>query len=126
MITHRALVQADLDMLGRALAQDEYPHAKLYDYIRDNTFSEVYEDEAGPIGVIRYTKTLRFIAVLCDNKDKRRNAAVVIKALSDAIAQAKANGYTEVTFTSDSPSLIKFCIDRCGFVERNGEYTKYV
>jgi hypothetical protein len=126
MITHRPLAQADLAMLEKALIQDEYPHAKVNDYIRDHTFSEVYEIDARPVAVMRYTKTLRVIGVLCDNKDKRRNAVVIIKALTDAIDNAKANGFTDVTFVTDSPALAKFCIDRLGFVERNGEYTKYV
>jgi hypothetical protein len=126
MITSRPLTTDDLTMLQKALDQDTFKHAEVKNYTMDGAFSAVYEDERGPVGVIRFTKTLRFIAVLCDNEDKLRNAGVIIQALTDAEAQAKANGFTDIIFNTDSPALARFCVHRLGYTENKGEYIKYV
>ena|ERR1035437_8991057 len=125
-ITSRPLEQADLDMLQRALDHDEFEHADVSAYTKNTAYSEVYEDEVGPIGVLRYTKTLRLMTVWCDNKDRVRNAASVIKAINDAVAKAKASGFTDIIFNTQSPTLAKFCITKLGFEESKGEYVKYV
>lgn len=125
-ITSRPLELLDLDMLQRALDQDNYEHAEVKNYTMDKAASYVYEDEKGPIGVLRYTKTLRLVTVWCDNKDRVRNAASIIKAISDAVAKAKASGFTDIIFNTQSPLLAKFCCERLGFEENKGEYIKYV
>jgi hypothetical protein len=125
-ITSRPLEQEDLGMLKRALDQDTYEHADAAQYTQDGAYSEVYEDEQGPIGVLRYTKTLRLLTVWCDNKDRVRNAASITQAITDAVAKAKASGFTDIIFNTQSPTLAKFCIDKLGFDESKGEYVKYV
>jgi|ERR1017187_5012636 hypothetical protein len=125
MITNRPLEAADLDMLYRALGQDEYGHAAVANYTQDGAYSEVYEDEKGPIAVLRYTKTLRLVGVWCDNKDFRRNALATMKALEDATNKAKASGFTDIIFTTESPTLARFC-KRLGFQESGEQYVKYV
>src|ERR1039458_2579173 len=90
-ITSRPLELLDLPMLQRALNQDEYEHDNTKAYTKDAAFSKVYEDEDGPIGILRYTKTLRLVTVWCDNHDRKRNAASVIKAIADSVALAKEN-----------------------------------
>src|SRR5271166_3679293 len=126
MITHRPLGVADLPMLQKALDQDTYEHADVKQYTMDNAFSEVYEDDAGPIGVLRYTKTLRLVTVWCDNHDRERNAASVIQAISDAVVKAKASGFTEIVFHTESPMLARFCCTKLGFAESKGEYVLHV
>lgn len=124
-ITNRPLTQSDLPMLQKALDQDEFDHANVDNYTMDGSYSEVYGDESGPIAVLRYTKTLRLVGVWCNNKDFRRNALATIKALEDATAKAKASGFTDIIFTTESPTLARFC-KRLGFKESGGQYVKYV
>ena len=126
MITSRPLEPTDFEMLKAALNHDQYDHDGPMDYIRDNTEADVYEDENGPIGILRYSKTLRLMTVWCDNQDRVRNGASVIQAIADAVRKAKAAGFTDIIFNTQSPTLAKFCIDKLGFEESKGEYVKYV
>lgn len=126
MITNRPLEFLDLPLLQRALDQDTFEHASTADYTQDGAYSEVYEDEVGPIGVLRYTKTLRLMTVWVDNNDKERNAASVIQAISDAVVKAKASGFSEIVFNTQSPTLAAFCTHKLGFQESNGEYIKQI
>lgn len=126
MVTSRPLEAADLDMLQKALDHDEYEHAGTADYTQNGAYSEVYEDEQGPIGVLRYTKTLRLVTVWCDNHDRVRNAASTIQAITDAVSKAKASGFTDIIFNTQSPTLAKFCVNQLGFEESKGEYVRYV
>jgi len=116
-ITNRPLESKDLPMLKAALDQDTFEHCEAKNYTMDNSFSVVYEDEQGPIGVLRYTKTLRLVCVFCDNEDKQRNAVGAIQAVKDAIAQAKANGFVDVICETESESLKKFYVNHLGFKE---------
>lgn len=126
MITHRPLVASDLPTLQKALDQDEYEHLETKNYTRDGAFSEVYEDDSGPIGVLRYTKTLRLVTVWVDNDDKRRNAASVVQAIADAVQRARENGFSEIIFQTESPTLAQFCTKHLGFTESKGEYVLQV
>jgi len=113
-ITHRMFAFEDLPMLEKALDQDTYEHANTNDYIKSGGFSEVYEGEKGPICVLRYSKTLRIMAVWCKNEDRRRNAVATIQATKDAISRAKESGFTDIIFETESPSLADFC-EQLGF-----------
>ena len=126
MVTSRPLELLDFPMLQRALDQYTYEHATSPEYTQDNVYSEVYEDEEGPIGVLRYSKTLRLVCVWCHNDDKKRNAAATIQSIKDAVAKAKASGYTEIIFNTESPTFANFCVNVLGFKENKGEYIKYV
>jgi len=89
----------------------------------------VYEDERGPIGVLRYTKEsdrLQLVTVWCANADRKRNAASVIVAIADTVRLARESGYKEIVFSTQSPSLARFCIDRLGFEEDKGEYVLHI
>ena len=114
-MTSRPLEEKDLPMLKAALDQDTFEHCHPNEYIMEGAYSVVYEDEQGPIGVLRYTKTLRLVAVWCDNADKGRNAASAVQAVKDAVEQAKANGYTDIVCQTDSESLKRFYVTQLGF-----------
>ena len=116
-ITNRPLEEKDLPMLQAALDQDTFEHCEAKNYTMDNSYSVVYEDEQGPIGVLRYTKTLRLVCVFCDNDDKRRNAAGATQAVINAVQQAKANGFVDVICETESESLKKFYVNYLGFKE---------
>lgn len=115
-ITTRPLELLDIPLLQRALDQDQFEHATVPQYTMDGAFSEVYEDKDGPIGILRYTKTLRLVCVWCDNKDLKRNAVGAAKAVRDAITKAKTNGYTDIIFETESPTLQKF-MEAQGFTQ---------
>jgi hypothetical protein len=124
-MTSRPLGVSDLPMLQRALDQDEYEHLEPKYFTMDSAYSVVYEDEGGPIGVLRYTKEndrLRLVTVWCSNADSKRNAASVIVAIADSVRLARQSGYKKIVFCTQSPSLARFCIDRLGFEEDKGEY----
>ena len=114
MVTSRPLEVSDLPMLQTALDQDQYEHLDAKNYTMDNSFSEVYEDKNGPVGVLRCTKTIRMVSVWCDNKNKRRNAAVTIKAVQNVIERAKAAGFLNIIFETDNEELASFC-EKLGF-----------
>ena len=116
-MTNRPLESKDLPMLKQALDQDKFEHCDPEQYTMDHAYSVIYEDEKGPIGVLRYTKTLRLVCVFCDNDDKERNAAGAIQAVVDAVAQAKANGFTEILCETESESLKRFYVKHLGFKE---------
>ena len=126
MITSRPLESKDLPMLQKALDRDEFEHAEVPSYTQNGAYSEVYEDEDGPIAVLRYTKTLRLVGVWCDNHAGLKNARATIQAISDAVAKAKASGFTDIIFNTESPTLAKFCVSKLGFKESKGEYVRYV
>jgi hypothetical protein len=126
MVNSRPLTEEDLPVLQSALEKSPHPDQKVEHYVGDNKHCEVYEDKSGPIGILRYTKTLRLCATWINNEDRARNAASIIQAVEDASVKAKANGFTEIIFQSDSPSYAKFCTDKLGFQESRGEYVKFV
>jgi hypothetical protein len=128
-MTSRPLSNADLPMLQRALDQDEFEHLSVKNYTMDSAYSVVYEDDAGPIGVLRYTKEgdrLRLVTVWCDNHDRVRNGASVTQAISDTVTLAKANGFKAIVFATQSPTLAGFCQKHLGFEKDKDEYVRYV
>jgi hypothetical protein len=128
-MTSRPLNVSDLPMLQRALDQDEYEHLETQNFTMDSAYSVVYEDEAGPIGILRYTKEserLRLVTVWCKNTDKKRNAASVVIAIRDTIQLARTGGYKEIVFTTENPSLANFCVTNLGFKKDKDDYVLHV
>jgi hypothetical protein len=126
----RPLGVADLPMLQRALDQDEYEHLEVENFTMDSTYSVVYEDERGPIGILRYTRDpegrLRLVTVWCDNADKTRNGKSIVVAIADTVHLARTGGYKEIVFMTKNPLLAKFCVTKLGFSESKGEYVLYI
>jgi hypothetical protein len=126
MVTNRPLAQEDLSILQSALEKSPHPDQKVEHYVGANKYSEIYSDESGAIGILRYTKTLRLCATWVDNEDRARNAQSIIQAVEDAVVKAKANGFNEIIFQTDSPSYAKFCVNKLGFLESRGEFIKFI
>lgn len=123
----RPLTGADRPMLEQALANNKFhPGEKPEWYMGPNMFSVVYEDEKGPVGVLRYTKTLRLCTVWVDNDDRLRNAASIMQAIEESVKLAQADGFTEIIFNTNSPQLANFCTSKLGFEESRGEYRLFV
>jgi hypothetical protein len=126
-LNSRPLTVYDVQALQDALDANEiHPGQKAEYYTNDKGYTEVYEDEFGPIGFLRYSKSLRLNTVWCDNGDRKRNGASIIQAISDAVEKAKSAGFTEIIFQTDTPALARFCTERLGFTESKGEFIKYV
>lgn len=127
MITNRPLAGTDVPMLQKALDNNEFhPGQKAEWYTGPNMYSTVYEDEQGPIGILRYTKTLRLCTVWVDNADHTRNGASIMQAIEDSVKLAEADGFTEIIFKTNSKLLAHFCVSKLGFEESQGEYRKDV
>ena len=125
-MTSRPLNSSDIPMLEQALVADEFPHSSSRYYMEDKSYSEVYENDNGPVGVLRYSKALRLVAVFRDNSPSVQNAKTVIKMITDAVKRAKDSGFSEIIFNTQSPALAKFCVDKLNFVESKGEYVRAV
>lgn len=127
MITSRPLAGTDIPMLQTALDNNKFhPGQKVEWYTGQNMFSKVYEDEQGPIGVLRYTKSLRLCTVWVDNDDRIRNGASIMQAIEDSVKLAEADGFSEILFKTNSKLLANFCVSKLGFEESQGEYRKEV
>lgn len=127
MITSRPLQGDDIPMLQQAMDDSVFhPGQNAKSYAGKNMFATVYEDEQGPIGVLKYTKTLRLRTIWCDEKDRIRNGASIVQAIEDSVKMARESGFTEVIFQTDNLALARFCVDRLGFEESRGEYRKEV
>ena len=125
-MTSRPLESRDFPMLQQALDRDKFPHSDAGYYTLNGSYSEVYEDSSGPVGVLRYSKALRLVAVFNDNDKSLQNAKTVIKMVTDAVNRAKSNGFTEVIFNTQSETLANFCTQKLGFFESKGEYVRAV
>jgi hypothetical protein len=116
LITSRPLQPEDTETLQKALDQNEFHQGQKTEYYTNVGVTDVYEDSQGPIGFLRYTKTLRLCTVWVDNNDRQRNAASVIQAIKDAVEKAKANGYSDILFSTNSAKLKAFS-ETLGFTE---------
>jgi hypothetical protein len=88
--------------------------------------TNVYEDERGPIMFVRGTKSLRLDIQFVDNADSERNAEAMLGDFEQFAAKARANGFTEIVFCSNSPGLRAFCRRRFKFREVDGELRKFL
>lgn len=123
----RALVNEDLPVLQAALDQNVlHPDQKAEDYTGLKMYSEIYEQDGKPVGIVRYSKTLRLCSAFCDSQDRVQNAEYLQQVLADAMKKAEASGFTELIFNTNAPAMAKFAIEKLGFVESQGEFVKAV
>lgn len=121
MVTDRPIHNGDMVLLGLSLSNDPYhKDTKPEFFIEPGTVCKVYEDSDGPILFVRGCKALRLDLQYLDNKDTRRNLTAMLEGFDLLAQKAKANGFQEVIFTTNSPLLKKFCIKRFGFEEVEG------
>lgn len=121
MINRRPMAGTDLPVLQAALDQNTFhPNQKTEYYTGKKMYTEIYSDEQGPIGFLRYTKSLRLCTVWCDNGDRVRNGASIMQAIKNSVNIALADGFTEILFETNSPLLEKFCTSKLGFDRAEG------
>jgi hypothetical protein len=97
-------------LLAISLAEDEHHfETPVGFFTREDVVTKVYEDEQGIICYARATKSLRLDIHFLDNGDEKRNAAALIQGSKLLFEMAKANGFSEVVFTTNVPKLAGFC-----------------
>lgn len=127
MITSRMLEEGDQVLLELSLAKDAYHKETPAEFFyAPGSVCNVYEDETGPIMFVRGTKALRVDIQFTDNNDFERNKKALSEAFGPFAAKAKAAGFTELVFFSESPLLMFFCKREFGFEEVSGEFRKFL
>ena len=113
----------DVAGLSEAIKKDTlHPGEWKVEHFTDpNLYSEVVEDEQGPVIYARFTKTLRISCVWADPDNKQRNFQPAFEGVKDAVDKAKASGFTEVIVLTNHPPLAAF-LKMFGFKEAKGEY----
>lgn len=124
MIQVRPYTKDDEPGFQAALDKDQtfHPGQKAEWFTGPTAHTEVYEDEHGPIAVLRCTKTLRLCTGWYDANDKSRNARAVVHGIRLAVDRARESGFTEIIFETQNPELAKFCTKVLGFQASAGEY----
>lgn len=122
----RSLSNDDIPFLDFTLQSDiEHPGLTSSFFTQEGTLTNVYEEDGyGPVCYVRGSAVLRLDIHYCNNQDARRNMKTMLEGFPLLAARAKANGFSEVVFQSNSPLLRRFCIKRLGFVESAGEMRK--
>jgi hypothetical protein len=83
-------------------------------FTENSTVSVVYEDEETPILYVRLSSCLRIHIQFCDvSKDKIRRC--LITQFADIVTRARENGYKQIAFETESPTLKWFCHRYLGF-----------
>lgn len=126
-MTDRLFEDADLPLLELSLSRDEHHKGTEPEFFKQyGTITKVYEDENGPILFVRGAKALRLDIQYVDNDDSERNKKAMIEGFPALIAKAKAHGFSEVIFNTNSRALRVFCKRNFGFAESDGELRKYI
>jgi hypothetical protein len=111
MVTDRLMESRDTLGLALSLARDEHHlDTPVEFFTQPHTLTKVYEDEQGPICFARLSKSVRLDIQFVDNEDSKRNASVLIQGVGPLVEQAKADGYTEIVFTTNVARLKDFCV----------------
>lgn len=127
MTVERWLTEEDIPLLTQSLEKDEYhKDTKPEFFTQIGTVCKVYEDDAGPVMFVRGTKALRIDIQFVDNNDRERNRAIMEQEFQNFAASAKAAGFTELVFCTDSPILKAFCKRRFQFREVGGELRRFL
>jgi hypothetical protein len=100
----------DKEMLKEWIAAEpDHSNSTPEFYYTPGTKSVVYEDEQGPVCVVRYSSVLRLDMDFAPNIDKVRIKEAMKSQLPEIVEQAKSQGFKEIVFDSVSKPLIKFC-----------------
>jgi hypothetical protein len=105
----RPVEDSDREMIAGWIAREpSHEESTPEFYLAPNTKSVVYEDDLGPVFVVRYSSALRVDIDFADVEKERIRQA--LKQEFPAVAeQAKSQGFGEIIFNSVSKPLIAFC-----------------
>jgi hypothetical protein len=127
MVTDRRFEQADFPLLAESLARDPFHTTTQPEFFtQPGTTAKVYEIDGKPVMFVRGAPALRLDIQFVDNNDAERNRQVMLDQFDAFAERAKANGFTEIIFCTESPILKAFCKRRFKFREVNGELRKYL
>ncbi len=127
MITSRQIEPSDRTILSNSLAHDDtHIHTDPEFFYAPGSVCNVYEDELGTVLFCRGAKALRLDVQFVFNEDFTRNRNMLLKGFPAMEAKAKAAGFTELIFFSNSPLLIRFCTQQLGFRPVAGELRKLI
>ena len=123
----RILEENDRHALQSSIAADKYHRdTTTLDFFYDKrSICHVYENEYRPIMFVKGSSVLRLDIQFVCNDDKINNAEALYE-LSKIVETAKASGYVELVFCTNSDSLKNFCIKHFGFVSVEGELRRYL
>lgn len=125
MITERFLEEYDFPLLEMSLADDEFHQDTKPDFFTaPGTLTKVYETDDKVTCFVRGSVALRLDIQWTNNKDGKTNMRVMLECFPQLVEQAKAQGFTEITFQSDNELLRRFCIKRLGFRASGNELRK--
>jgi hypothetical protein len=122
VITSRPINESDFPRMEQEIRSDACHKEWLKPsfFTAPNTLSTVYSDEDGEILFTRLSSCLRIHVQFCD-VSKQKIARCLVTQFSDIVKRAKASGYSQIIFDTESPSLAKFCQRYLGFTESKGE-----
>ncbi len=127
MISSRQIEPADRDTLSSSLARDDsHVNTDPGFFYAHGSVCNVYEDDLGTVLFCRGAKALRLDVQFVFNEDFTRNRNMLLKGFPELEAKAKAAGFTEVIFFSNSPLLTRFCVQKLGFRPIAGELRKLI
>jgi hypothetical protein len=132
-INIRALGANDLPALQAAIDRDKlhpgewkvehfYDQPAIENLYQAPVYTQVIENQNGPIAFVRYTKTLRISCVWNDAEDYSRNAKAVILGLANAVKLARGDGYSEIVITTSHPKLADFLTKVMKLTKSDSEY----
>lgn len=122
MMTSRRIEASDEQLLRESLERDSYHAGTTPEFFyADGSVCNVYEDDKGPVLFLRGAKALRLDIQFVDNNDFERNRQIMLQGFPGFVEKAKAAGFSELIFYSNSPLLIRFCKQQFGFREVDGE-----
>jgi hypothetical protein len=111
MVTSRQITKADRPAIADALSKDIFHQGtKVNAFYEKGTLTNVYEDEQGPVFLLRGSRSLRIDMMFFDNGDRERNKATMLAGFQALVAGARAAGFKEITTSTNSPALLQFAL----------------
>lgn len=127
MVTSRQIDELDRAAIKRALGQDKFHVGTKADvFYQYGALTNVYEDEDGPIMLVRGSKSLRIDMLFFDNEDSVRNREAMMTGWRALIENAKRSGFSEIVTSSNSPALVEFGCKFLGFEKMQTEENKEI
>lgn len=109
MVTSRSITEQDRESVEQALSRDFFhPDTDANVFFEKGTMTNVYEDEQGPVLLVRTYKSLHLDLMCFDNADVVRNKAVLQEGWPLLVSGAQRNGFKEIVTTVNGPALLKF------------------
>jgi len=120
MITSRRIHEIDRPSIDSALGRDAFHVGTKSDtFYQEGVVTNVYEDDDGPIFILRAQKALRIEMLFFDNGAKARNATAMLEGWKQLLHMASVNGFKEIVTSTNSSKLRDFAVNMLGMQETN-------